>query len=85
MTTTFVGRDRELDTLMSTLAVVRRGSGRLVLVSGDAGIGKSMLVQRFCASAADVTLLWGSCWPGGGAPTYWPWVQVLRAAAAHGG
>jgi tetratricopeptide (TPR) repeat protein len=85
MTTTFVGRDRELDTLMSTLAVVRRGSGRLVLVSGEAGIGKSMLVQRFCASAADVTLLWGSCWPGGGAPTYWPWVQVLRAAAAHGG
>lgn len=84
MTTTFVGRERELGTLISALGEARQGIGQFVLVSGEAGIGKSTLVQRFSALATDATILWGSCWDGG-APTYWPWVQVLRAAAVHGG
>ena len=26
---------------------------------------------------------WGRCWEGGGAPAYWPWVQVLRSFVVH--
>ena len=41
---------------------VRTGVGRLVLVPGEAGIGKTALVQRFCAEHPDdARLLWGAC------------------------
>ena len=84
MTSIFVGRERELATLGSALDQARLGIGQLVLVSGEAGMGKTTLVQQFCAAAPDLTVLWGSSWDEGGSPTYWPWVQVLRAAEFHG-
>src|SRR5207249_4541059 len=41
---------------------VREGSGRLALVSGEAGIGKTALVQQFCGHGADsARVLWGAC------------------------
>ncbi len=50
---------RELDELM---AKVRSGAGgRLALISGEAGIGKSALVRAFCARHSDVRVLWGGC------------------------
>ncbi len=78
-----VGRDTELAALRGALDDVIGGVGRLVLVSGDAGIGKSTLVDAFrpYAAAAGATWLWGAGWEGGGAPSYWPWLQVLRSAA----
>jgi hypothetical protein len=71
-----VGREAELALLRAALA---RGAGRLVLIAGEPGIGKSTVVEAF-AAAARATVLWGAGWDGGGAPAYWPWVQVLRAA-----
>lgn len=78
-----VGRDSELATLRGALDDVAGGVGRLVLIAGDAGIGKSALVDAFRAhaTAAGATWLWGAAWEDGGAPSYWPWVQVLRDAA----
>jgi ATP/maltotriose-dependent transcriptional regulator MalT len=38
-----------------------RGHGRLALVSGEAGIGKTALVRAFCAEAVEADVLWGSC------------------------
>ncbi len=78
-----VGRGAELGVLRGALDDVVGGVGRLVLVAGDAGVGKSTLVDAFrpYADAAEATWLWGAGWEGGGAPSYWPWVQVLRAAA----
>jgi len=51
-----VGRHAELDELLAIAAEAARGTTRVVLVSGEAGIGKSSLVDRFVATLAhDVT------------------------------
>src|SRR5215468_4661817 len=76
-----VGRDGELGELLAGLDDVVSGSGRLYLLAGDPGIGKSRLADEVAARARDrgVKVAWGRCWEAGGAPAYWPWVQSLRA------
>ena len=67
--------------LEDALRKTQAGRGRLVLISGEAGIGKSRLAREFVGRAEKqgARTLWGSCWEGGGAPAFWPWVQPLRA------
>src|SRR5262249_12099643 len=76
----FVGRERELRELIRGLDEALAGDGRLYLISGEPGIGKSRLLEQLAGrareGAADVLI--GRCWEAGGAPAYWPWVQVLR-------
>ncbi|GAA1123465.1 AAA family ATPase [Kribbella jejuensis] len=76
-----VGRRRELDALRGWLAAARAGAGRVVLCSGEAGIGKSRLAQEAgrIALAGEWTVAWGRCPEVEGAPAFWPWRQVLRA------
>ena len=78
-----VGRGRELEQLDAALsdAIARRGG--LVVVTGEPGIGKTALARAFVERAADrgASWAWGTCWDGGGAPAYWPWVQIARALA----
>ena len=78
---TLLGRDYELAELMSALDDIRSGRGRLFLLTGDAGIGKTRLLEAVADAAepTEVTVLWGRCWEGGGAAPYWPWSQVLHA------
>src|SRR5919197_1103697 len=55
-------RSAELAALDACLAaVVGGGGGRLVLVGGEAGIGKTALVRAFCARAPAPRVLWGAC------------------------
>ena len=77
----FIGRDREMRSLLDGLDDVLGGRGRLFLVAGEPGIGKSRLADEFAVQARDrgAPVLWGRCWEAGGAPPYWPWVQILRA------
>ncbi len=79
--TRFVGRDRELSDLTDLLDESARGRGRLVLVGGEPGIGKSRLADELSDRARErgFLVLWGRGWEDAGAPPYWPWVQVLRA------
>jgi predicted ATPase len=78
----FLGRAPELAQLVSALDDARSGHGSLVLVTGEPGIGKSRLMDEIADAARDrgCSVLIGRCWDGGGAPAYWPWVQVVRAA-----
>ncbi len=57
-----------------------RGSGALVLVSGDAGIGKSRLVQEITQRAVSrgMTRAYGFAVDDPGAPPLWPWRRALR-------
>jgi DNA-binding CsgD family transcriptional regulator/tetratricopeptide (TPR) repeat protein len=57
-------RDQQLETLASLFGDAQAGSGRLALVAGDAGSGKSVLLRRFCDSIAKATpAMWGICDP----------------------
>ena len=76
----FVGRERELAELRHALDETCEGRGRLFLISGEPGIGKSRLAEEIAREAAnrEMRVLWGRCWEGDGAPAYWPWIQVVR-------
>jgi predicted ATPase/pimeloyl-ACP methyl ester carboxylesterase/class 3 adenylate cyclase len=79
-----VGRDDELSTLVARLDRLSDGQGGLMLIGGQAGIGKTRLVQEL-ASIADrqgVHVFWGDCFEGDDAPAFHPWLPVLRAAVA---
>ncbi|HEX5018189.1 MAG TPA: AAA family ATPase [Actinomycetes bacterium] len=56
-----VGRADELQTLTSALDEVRQGRSRLVLVGGEAGIGKTRLVEELISRADGTTTLVGGC------------------------
>jgi serine/threonine protein kinase len=76
----FIGRRRELDRLKHALDEAGRGRTRMLLVTGEPGIGKSRIVQELATFAAlrGVRVLDGRCHESGGAPAYWPWTQILR-------
>jgi DNA-binding SARP family transcriptional activator len=77
----FVGRERELAELSAGLNDAFAGHGRVYLLAGEPGIGKSRLAEEVVdrARAAGSRVLIGRCWEAGGAPAFWPWVQALRA------
>ena len=77
----FVGRHREMTKLVSALDDATAGHGRLVMLAGEPGIGKTRTAQELAAIAEHrgAQVLWGHCHEGEGAPPYWPWVQLVRA------
>ncbi len=76
----FVGRDDLLARLEATLRRAAEGDWRLVLLSGEMGIGKSRLVDELAARAqrSGVGVVLGRCEGESGAPSFWPWTQVIR-------
>ena len=84
-TGSLVGRDRELAELRQGLENALAGRGRLFMVAGDPGVGKTALADAIGAEAvaAGACVLWGRAWDGGGAPAYWPWLRILRRLAAE--
>jgi DNA-binding SARP family transcriptional activator len=77
-----VGRAEQLELLGAGLDDALTGRGRLFLVIGEAGSGKSRLADEVASVAKrrGVRILWGRGWAGGGAPAYWPWSQAMRDA-----
>ncbi len=77
----FVGRDVEVKTLRSGLDAALAGRGRILLLVGEPGIGKTRTSEELVTYARmrGAQVLWGRCYEGEGAPPYWPWVQVIRS------
>src|SRR5262245_23357935 len=78
-----VGRAEELVSLQSSLAsVVDERRSRLVTVVGEAGVGKSRLIDEFVRSLdSNARILRGRCRPYGDGITYWPLAEAIRHAA----
>ena len=78
-----LGREAELARLDGALTASLEGDGRLVLIAGEAGIGKTRLAEELArvARGRGALVLWGTGVEDDGAPPYWPWVQVLRRCA----
>ena len=77
----FVGRQAELGVLQAALEDVLAGRGRLIMLVGEAGIGKTHTAREFVTHAARRSALglWGRCHESAGAAPYWLWVQIIRA------
>lgn len=81
-----VGRDRELARADALLDRVLAGRDSVLVVSGDAGIGKTTLIDAVArrAAARGFAVSVGRC-AASEAPPYWPWPRVLRALGAPDG
>ena len=81
----FVGRDREVDELSAALDDASAGRGRLFLVSGESGLGKTRLADEVASRAKDAGLACsGAAAPEPRArPPYWLWSQALRPLGAE--
>ena len=79
-----VGRELETQRLVDAWKRAQAGDGGLVLLAGEAGIGKSRLTAAIASHAAQHggTVHWGRCFETEGAPAFWPWTQVLRSTLA---
>ncbi len=78
------GRETAMAELRSAAAEALTGRPGMVVVAGEAGIGKSWLVETFAAELAERGWrpLWGRCHDTSGAPALWPWLQVFEELEA---
>lgn len=84
-----VGRENELRRIMAALSQAQTGHGGVVLISGEAGIGKTRLAEEVATDAEgnDHLVVWGRAYEREGAPACWLWIQVagemVRRAEPH--
>ena len=71
-----IGREREQATLADAIAAAGSGEGGVILVGGEAGVGKTRLI-RAVLTASGLRILAGSAGPGG-TSSYGPIVSALR-------
>ena len=83
----FVDREWELGELGAALDDSLAGRGRLVVLVGEAGIGKTRVADELASHAKTrgSRVLWGRSWGRAGAPPFWPWTQALRPCVAEMG
>lgn len=77
----FVGRAATLAAI-AEVAAGATASGRLIVLSGEAGIGKTRIAHEAARRAATdgSRVLWGRCLGTDESPPFWPWTQILRQA-----
>lgn len=81
--TPIVGRDREINKLLESWSCAQSGRGNLVIVSGEAGIGKSRIVQAVVDAVAtdDHTRVTYQCSPYHTESAFYPFIQQLSYEA----
>src|SRR5689334_19024899 len=74
-----VGRVREQTVLRDHLTAALAGQGSLVLIGGEAGIGKTALAETLCRDATEqgALILTGHCYDLNETPPYGPWVELF--------
>src|SRR5262245_6475841 len=79
--TDLVAREKDLETAIAALERADAGRGRLIVVSGEPGIGKSALAAAIgdAAEAKKSTVILGRAWELAEAPPYLPLRQCLAA------
>ena len=79
--TKFVGRKREIGALKEAFEKAQSGSGQVVGILGEAGVGKSRLLleMRGALSKEEHTYLEGRCLHYGGSMAYLPFLDILRS------
>ncbi|NEM05781.1 BTAD domain-containing putative transcriptional regulator [Geodermatophilus normandii] len=77
---TLVGRRRELTRLRAVAEQAAAGRGAVVVLGGEAGIGKTRLAEAVAdmSRAAGWAVAESRCADDAGAPALWPWTQVLE-------
>ena len=85
-TPTIVGRDREIEQLRHALDQALQGQAGLVLIGGEAGIGKTTLAGMLAdeARARDVAVFFGYCDEFDMVPPYGPWLNAGLLDAGDG-
>ena len=75
-----MGRDDVLAQLRFAAEEAVTGRGELILLTGEAGIGKTTMLSEAAryAETRGIRVAWGFCGPDDSAPAYWPWAQVAR-------
>ncbi len=84
-TTPLVGRDAELGLLRARLAAAQAGNGSLVLIGGEAGVGKSTLLSCFLAEATNARTAVGRCPGPDETPPFGPFQEILSCLHARDG
>lgn len=81
----FVGRDRELARVAGLLDEARAGRGRLVLCTGEAGIGKTRFAEEIAAVAAarGVPVVWARSADRDSSPPYGLWRLAWPELPGH--
>jgi predicted ATPase len=76
----FVGRKSEMNSLAAAHAQSMCGNPQMILLMGDAGMGKTRVIEEFSHKALNegTAVLVGRCREEEGAPAFWPWIQILR-------
>jgi tetratricopeptide (TPR) repeat protein len=82
-----VGRAAQLAVAEVRLDDLARSSGSLLLLVGEAGIGKTRLAEEVVglARGRGARAAWATAWQGDGAPPLWPWAEILRQLTGSAG
>lgn len=87
LTNPLPGREREQEQLIALLHRSLHGDGSVVLISGEAGIGKTTLIERLAAHARQrsALVLSGQCYAPVTNQPFFPWRQLYRADRGESG
>lgn len=83
--TTFVGREAESAVLDRVLDYARSGKGRVVMISGPPGVGKTRIATEFCAKVVrnGLIAISGNCYDREEPEPFLPFVEILETSLAH--